>query len=283
MLLGGSVVGAYKGPEAWAKEAKDMGFAAATCPLPRGASESEAKDLVAASKAYDLAIAEVGVWKNVLSPDDAERRDNIAYAQERLALAEMMDVACCVNIAGALGPQWDGPYPGNYAADTYALIVDSVRQIIDLVKPSRAFYTLEPMPWMLPDGPDSYLKLIRDIDRKQFAVHMDYCNMLSSPQRFLNSKAFITECLTKLAPYIKSVHIKDAKMDMKQMPVRIEECPPGQGQLDWAHILKELHRLLPHDMPVLLEHMDKREDYVAAYQHVAAIAKAEGVPVGRTL
>ena len=36
-----------------------------------------------------------------------------------------------------------------------------VGQIIDAVKPSRTFYTLEPMPWMYPDSAESYAGLIK--------------------------------------------------------------------------------------------------------------------------
>ena len=56
---------------------------------------------------------------------------------------------------------WDGPHPDNLSRETFALIVDTVREIIDAVEPRRTFYTLEPMPWSLPDSPDSYLELLR--------------------------------------------------------------------------------------------------------------------------
>jgi hypothetical protein len=36
---------------------------------------------------------------------------------------------------------------------------------IDAVKPRRTFYTLEAMPWIFSDTPDSYLELMRAIDR----------------------------------------------------------------------------------------------------------------------
>ena len=49
----------------------------------------------------------------------------------------------------------------------------TVREIIDAVRPTRAFYTLEPMPWAYPDSVDSYLRLIAAIDRRAFGVHLD--------------------------------------------------------------------------------------------------------------
>lgn len=279
MLLGGSVVGAYMGEQKWAETAAAMGYAASTCPLPRHADREEAMALMQAAGEHGVVIGEVGVWKNTLSPDDKERADNMFFAKEQLALAEYMGVACCVNIAGARGPQWDGAYADNYARDTYALIVDSVREIIDAVKPRRAFYTLEPMPWMHPDSPDDYLQMIKDVDRAQFAVHMDFVNMLSSPKRILYSENFIADCFKKLAPFIKSVHIKDAAMDAHAMPAQIVECAPGQGKLNYAHILSLIDRLLPRDTPVLLEHMLTNEEYLRAMTYVKGIAGQLQIPV----
>ena len=279
MLLGGSVVGEYKGAMEWAQAASDMGYAASTCPLPRHTGEKEALALVRAAREHGVAIGEVGVWRNTLSTDENERTDNMAYAKEQLALAECMEVACCVNIAGARGPQWDGAYADNYARDTYALIVDSVREIIDAVKPSRAFYTLEPMPWMHPDSPEDYLQLMKDVDRAQFAVHMDFVNMLSSPQRYLRSEAFIADCFGKLAPFIKSVHIKDAAMDAHAMPAQIVECAPGKGKLNYTHILSLIDRLLPKNTPVLLEHMSTNDEYRQAIACVSGIAGQLRIPI----
>jgi len=37
-----------------------------------------------------------------------------------------------------------------------------------------------PMPWMIPTGPKDYAKLIDEIDRDRFAVHMDVINMINS-------------------------------------------------------------------------------------------------------
>ena len=279
MLLGGNVVGAYMGAQEWAQAAAGMGYAASTCPLPRHTSEREALELVRVAGKHGVIIGEVGVWKNTLSIDERERADNMAFAKEQLALAECMGVACCVNIAGARGPQWDGAYADNYAKDTYALIVDSVREIIDAVKPGRAFYTMEPMPWMHPDSPEDYLQLIKDVDRAQFAVHMDFVNMLSSPQRYLHSEAFIADCFGKLAPFIKSVHIKDAAMDAHAMPAQIAECAPGKGKLNYPHILSLIDSLLPKKIPVLLEHMSTNEEYQQAFACVSGIAGQLRIPI----
>ncbi len=120
-----------------------------------------------------------------LTADETARKEAVRKNIDALQLADEIGAGCCVNISGARGEIWDGPYPGNYANETFDLIVETVRYIIDQVKPVSAFYTLEPMPYMLPDSPDTYLELIKAIDRKQFAAHLDPVNMISSPQRYL--------------------------------------------------------------------------------------------------
>ncbi len=277
MRLGGTVVKPYIDAESWARDAKEMDFSACTCPLPKGATAADARALAAAARDADVVIAEVGVWKNTLSTDEKERRANIAYAKERLALAEELGANCCVNVSGARGAVWDGWYPENYAPETREMLIETTREIIDAVKPARTFYTLEPMPWMLPDGPESYLNLIRDIDRDAFAAHMDFTNMISSVERFLNADRFIEEAFVLLAPHIKSVHIKDVVMEKAALPVTLRECAPGQGLLNYRHILRAIDRALPRDMPVLLEHMATQEEYARALRHVKAAARAEGI------
>lgn len=137
-----------------------------------------------------------------------------------------------------------------------------------------AFYTLEPMPYMLPDSPDSYLQLIKAIDRKQFAAHLDPVNMISSPQRYFNNAAFIRECFTKLGPYIKSIHAKDITI-LPELTVHLEERRPGQGSLNYAVLLQETSKL--KDIPFMLEHLEKQEDYILAAEYVRETGKKTGI------
>ena len=158
-------------------------------------------------------------------------------------------------------------------------VLAAFREIIDAVNPERAFYCIEPMPWMVPDGPDEYLQLMRDVDRKQFGVHMDFVNMISSPRRYLAAEQFIEECFRKLGPYIKSTHLKDSRMNHTKLTACLEECSPGEGGLDFERVLPILDRYLPADAPVLLEHMQTEEEYRRAYDYTAGKARAAGISV----
>ena len=181
MRLGGTVVGRAGNAEEWEALLLRSGFRAVTAPFSCRTPRETIARYVGICEKHDVRIAELGVWKNPFDPDPAKAAEAMAYTKGQLALADELGVACCVNIAGtASAAGWDAADPSNYTAETYARIVRTIREILDEVKPTRAFYCLEPMPWMIPDSPEGYLQLIADVDRPQFAAHMDFVNMICS-------------------------------------------------------------------------------------------------------
>lgn len=271
MRLGGPVTCKYENPEEWIAALKRLGYRAAYCPVDNSASDATIKEYVKVAKKEDIIIAEVGVWNNFLSLDSKEREIAISFNQKQLELADKIGAQCCVNISGSRGKKWDSPHPDNLTDDTFDLIVDTVRSIIDAVKPVRTYYTLEPMPWAYPDSPDSYLKLIRSIDRKAFAVHMDIVNMINSPAIFFKNAQFTRECFQKLGAYIKSCHLKDISIS-DNLTVHLDEVIPGMGGLDYRVLLTEINKLNV-DMPVMLEHLTTDEEYARGASFVRKTAK----------
>ena len=278
MRLGGGVFEDCSSPDRWIAALRRLGYSAAYCPLGEGTPDDVIRAYAEAAEAADVVIAELGAWaNNPVSPDEETRAAGILGCQKALALADKVGARCCVNVAGSRGEHWDGPHPDDLTEDTFDLIVESVREIIDGVKPTRTFYALEPMPWMYPDSADSYLRLIRAIDRKQFAVHLDPVNIVCSPQRFFKNAALIRECFEKLGPHIKSCHAKDTVMHDK-MTVHIDEVRPGLGRLDYRVYLQELEKLGP-DIPLMLEHLPNAEEYALAAEYIRSVAKDCGVVI----
>jgi sugar phosphate isomerase/epimerase len=274
--LGGPVAGKFTDPAEWIKAVKSLGYSAAYCPVQPGADKQLVRAFREEAERNNIIIAEVGVWNNPLSPDEKTGKEALKKNVDCMQLAEEIGARCCVNIAGARGEIWDGPYPGNYSKDTFGMIVENVRYIIDQVKPVTAFYSLEPMPYMLPDSPDSYLDLIKAVNRKQFGVHLDPVNMISSPQRYYNNGAFLRECFSKLGPYIISIHAKDIII-MPELTLHLEERRPGKGTLDYSVFLQEAARL--KDVPFMLEHLPNQEEYRLAAQYVREVAREAGIVI----
>ncbi len=275
MRLGGPVHEEFEDPEEWVEALRGLGYSAAYCPVDKDASDDEVRDYVEAAKSADIVIAEVGAWQNnPVSPDEETRHNGIAGCQEQLALADRVGARCCVNVSGSRGERWAGPHPDNLTHETFDLVVESVRAIIDGVKPTRTYYALETMPYMYPDSVESYVALLKAIDRERFAVHMDPANLVCSPQRYYNTGALIRDFVTQLGPHIKSCHAKDIIL-ADELTVHLNETRPGLGNLDYATYLRELDRLDP-DTPLMLEHLPSPADYRAAAEHVRSVAREVG-------
>ena len=276
MRLGGTVC--CNEPDQWENRLTASGFRAITAPFTCDSSRDEVERFLEITGRHDVRIAEVGVWRNPFDP--ARGKENLDYAKRQLALADSLGIPCCVNIAGTDSPAgWDAADPSNFTGETYERIIASIREIIDDVNPKTADYCIEPMPWMIPDSPEVYLKLIRDVDREHFGAHMDFVNMINCPRRFLDAAGFVEECFSKLAPWIRSTHLKDSRMDLTRLTTVLEECSPGEGSLDFGGILRIMDRYLPKDAPVLLEHMTTFEEYRKAYLVVADAAEKAGVGI----
>jgi len=275
MRLGASLSTHSEDSEEIARTYVDAGYSAAVCPP---ASLDQPERILAIREAFarhDVMLAEVGVWNNMLDPDPARRAANVEANVHALALADELDARCCVNIAGSFNTtRWDGPHPRNLSEEAFELTVQNVRQIIDTVKPKRTFYTLETMPWVIPDSPDSYLNLIEAIDRPMFGVHLDPVNLINCPARYYDNAELLRECFSKLGPWIVSCHGKDILM-RDQLTVHLDEVRPGLGALDYKVFLQELSRL-PGDVPLILEHL-AQDEYPLAREYVVGVAAEIGL------
>lgn len=270
MRLGAPLFADTSTPQAWIAALQKAGYRAAYCPLTPNADDDTVRAYAQAAQQADIVIAEVGAWSNPLSPDEDERVAAIDKCKTSLDLAERIGAHHCVNIAGSRSTQWDGPHPDNLTEETFEMIVDTTRDIIDAVKPRRTVYTLETMPWAYPDSPQMYLRLIEAIDRKGFGVHLDPVNLINSPQRYFNNAAFLRECFSLLGPYIRGVHAKDIIL-RPHLTVHLEEVRPGQGALNYRVLLEEMSHFSP-DIPILLEHLPTEDDYNMATAFVRQVA-----------
>ncbi|PID56582.1 xylose isomerase [candidate division KSB3 bacterium] len=275
MRLGGPLWQAYDDPESWITAVKNLHYTAAYCPVPPEADSKMIQAFRSAADKADIVIAEVGAWSNPLSPSEMIRRDALDICKKSLALADEIDARCCVNIAGSRGMKWDGPHKDDLTQKSFEMIVETVQDIIDSVKPTRSFYTLETMPWMFPDSPDSYLQLLDAIDRKAFAVHLDPVNLINSPSKYFRNGELITECIKKLGPHIRSCHVKDITLG-QEPTVHLTETRPGLGGFDYTTLLYRLNALNA-DVPLMLEHLSTEEDSWLAAEHIRSAARLEGI------
>ncbi|MBN2475639.1 MAG: sugar phosphate isomerase/epimerase [Pirellulales bacterium] len=277
--LGAPVFDAPQDPEEAALAHKKLGYRAAYCPNVDLADRDRIHEIARAFAKHDVVIAEVGRWCNLLEADAAKRAANLRTVTEGLALAEAIGARCCVDIAGSYDPKvWYGPHADNLSQGFFDASVENARKIIDAVKPKRAKFGFEMMGWSLPDSADSYLDMIKAVDRDAFAVHLDPCNLVNSPRRFYQNTALLNECFDKLGPWIVSCHAKDLAWEV-EMNVHFREVRLGAGSLDYTTYLKRL-AALPADVPLMIEHMASAEEYDQSRRYLFDLGEQIGVRFG---
>ena len=275
--LGGPLFLKTTDPGELAREHRRLGYSAAYCPSFLKTGDEAA--IAATRKAFDeqnVVLAEVGAWVNLLDADPDKRRQNLQYVTDRLALAEALGARCCVDIAGSFNPKlWDGPDPRNLTKEFLDATVENCRKLIDGVKPTRTKFSIEMMAWSLPNNADSYVQLIRAVDRPAFGAHIDICNLIDCSQKYYANAAVTTEVFRKLGRWILSCHAKD----IGPRSGHFVETIPGRGGIDYIAYLTRLSEL-PQETPLMLEHLSSPEDYDEARAYVQRVAAAAGVALG---
>jgi sugar phosphate isomerase/epimerase len=278
--LGGPIFAKTEDPEEMARIHQQLGYRAAYCPKVELKDSDRIHNIASAFRKQDIVIAEVGRWVNLLDSDAEKRRANLQLVTEGLALAEAIGALCCVDIAGSFNTQvWYGPHPDNLSQRFFDAAVENARKIIDSVKAKRAKFCYEMMGWSVPDSPDNFLKLLKAVDREAFAVHLDPCNLVNEPTRFYRNADLLNECFDKLGPWIVSCHAKDLTWDV-EMNIHFREVRPGAGSVDYATYLRRL-AALPHEAPLMLEHLPNAEDYDKARLYLFDLGRQIGINFGR--
>ena len=288
--LGGYGIDYDGDPEAYARAHVAFGYNAAYMPNIDLGNRDEIAALIKAMAAADVVIAEGGAWKNLIAHDETVRQANLDYAVHQLALADELGARACVAFHGTVGHPGDpwqlsdnydyGPHPDNQSEAGFQRAVDTARYVIDAVKPKRAKFSLEMVPWLVTDTPENYLKLLKAIDRPQFGAHIDAVNMVITPRLYFNSGRMIREAFALLGPWVVSCHAKDIVLQggPGTISFHLDEVPPGEGNLDYEAYVTEIAKL-GREVPLMLEHFD-----VAGYRrglaHIKAVARGAGLAVG---
>lgn len=271
MRLGGPVFGRFEDPRELARRHRQLGYRAAYVPEV----DLEDADLVKAVRdaydAEDVVLAEVGAWCNMLAVDPAQRKENLERVCNALALADALGARCCVNYLGTLDPDSDyGPHPANLTPETFDLAVETIRAVIDAVKPWSARFCLEMMQWILPDGAAVYRQLLEAVGRPAFGAHLDPVNLVVSPRIYFDTGPLIRDCFEQLGPWLVSCHAKDIVLH-GDLALHLDEVRPGLGNLDYRVYLSELAQM-DEPVPLMLEHLDTEEEYLLARDYIFSVA-----------
>jgi len=271
-------------PELLAQECKHLGYRAAYCPPTKPGDTARIKAIREAFAKVNIVIAEMGAWRNLMTPDLPARKANLEYVIGQMAVADEVGARCCVDITGSFdAATLSGPHPKNYSQEFIDGTVENCRKIIDAVKPKRSKFAVEMKGCNFPEGPDDYLKLIKAVDREGLGVHIDICNIVNNPSRYYNNTALIKETFSKLGKWVCSCHAKDL-IWVPQVNLNFEETVPGRGGIKTAHVpgidyATYIQEVVKVGAPLMLEHLKSAEEYREGAEYIRKVAGALNIEV----
>ena len=271
-------------PELLAQECKRLGYRAAYCPPTKPGDSIRIKAIRDAFSKVNIVIAEMGAWRNIMTPDIPARNANLDYVIGQMAVADEVGARCCVDISGSFdAATLSGPHPRNYSQEFIDGTIENCRHIIDTVKPKRSKFAIEMKGCNFPEGPDDYLKLIKAVDRAELGVHIDICNIVNNPSRYYNNTALIRETFSKLGKWTVSCHAKDL-IWVPQVNLNFEETVPGRGGIKTAHIpgidyAAYIQEVVKVGSPLMLEHLKSAEEYKEGADYIRKVAGSLNIEV----
>ena len=275
MRLGAPVFVNTHDPEAFVAEHVRRGYRAAYCPdwINADTDKDLCVDFRKALERHDIVLAEVGIWRNVLSKNPVEAKAALEYSVRRLATAEELGACCAVNIVGSWCEEyWDGPHEAHYSENFFNAAVEAARLVIDAVKPKRTKMTFEIMPCQFIDGAAEYMRFIHAIDREAAGIHYDPTNSISNPRLLYHNTEFFRDEFKILGNAIVSIHLKDLHLNPEEFTVNMQEVIIGKGNINYINLLRLIDKL-PPDTPGMLEHLETEEQYDEAASSIRALAK----------
>jgi sugar phosphate isomerase/epimerase len=271
-------------PRAYVAECHKWGYRAAPCPRVAIKEVERLRNISQAFYTADVLIGEVQAWVSALDPRAEVRKKHEQIIAESLAIADELKAVCCVTVAGSLdfqdGDASDMPHPDNFKEQTFDSVVDWVKRILKEVSPRRTKLGLEMSPWTPLDGPEAYLRVIKAVDHPALGVHLDPCNAVLTPRMLYSTTAVINHCFDTLGPWIISCHAKDLDHGsvIHLRHVNLVEVIPGRGVLDYRTFLKRAEQI-SSNLPVMMEHLPKAEDYAEGAKYIRQVAQEVGVTV----
>jgi len=183
-------------------------------------------------------------WPNLLSRDEGAAARRMEFYRRAFGLARAVGAEAVSLWSGA-------PEEGDVPAAAMARLVERLGRLLDGAPVPVCF---EPEPGMLVDGLERYRELRRRLGRDDLMTTIDVGHLL------VTEPGAPHEHLAEFAGTLRNVQLDDARRGVH------EHLMPGEGEIDFAAVIRELRRI-GYRGPVALE--------LSRDSHRAAQAAAE--------
>lgn len=221
------------------------------------------KEIAAAYRDAGLVIHSVGVYTNLIHPDEAELAANLAYFEAMMEVGAHMGVRTFINEAGhyhdAKAPA--PPVPIEFQDAVWPRMVATGGRLAELAEKHDAKVLLEPFYRGFLASAKRLRLFVEAVGSPRVRVLLDPANLIE-----LND---LDEMFQQLGPLIDCLHAKDRKLHTDR------GVAAGKGDLDYARFVSLAAQRTPQ-APLILEYVGPK-DYLEARAHLQGALRAAGI------
>ena len=207
-----------------------------------------------------LALHSLGVYTNLIHPDQSERKANLEYFEAMMRIAKAMGIRALVTEAGHYRSEKPEPPVGyDFQEGVWKQMVATGKELARMAERHDVTVLFEPFYRGFLASAKRVRLFLEAVDSPRVRALLDPANLIE-----IND---LEEMFAQLSPWIECLHAKDRKLHVDR------GVPAGQGDLDYRKFVTLAAKHTPK-MPLVLEYVGPK-DYRQALAHLrAAIAQA---------
>lgn len=218
-------------------------------------SDRRAIEVVREYTSRGLKVAALGVFTNLLEPDDGEWRENLGYFERLMQIAAVSGIPVVATECGFI-PGQRGVNLERYES-AFARLKQSFHWLAHKAEHYGLDVALEPCVLDVVPSAKRTVDFIRQVGSERIRVLLDPANLIAN-----NTEE---EMFAHLSPYVAYFHGKDRKVnDAKGRIV-------GDGDIDWRKFFR-LYKERTPELPFILEYVN-RSNFCAVRDRVREAAR----------
>ncbi|NQU20872.1 MAG: sugar phosphate isomerase/epimerase [Candidatus Nealsonbacteria bacterium] len=220
------------------------------------------KEIAAAYRSQGVRIHSLGVYTNLIHPDEAERAANVAYFEAMMKTGAHMNVDTFVTEAGhyhdATKPAT--PVEHHFQQEVWKMMVATGKELAKMAERYNATVLFEPFFRHFFASAKRTRVYLEEVGSPRLRALLDPANLLE-----LND---LEEMFIQLGPYVDCLHAKDRKLHVDR------GVPAGQGDLDYTKFVTLAAERTPK-APLILEYVGPN-DFKQALAHLRNAIRQAG-------
>ncbi|MBL7223170.1 MAG: sugar phosphate isomerase/epimerase [Candidatus Brocadiae bacterium] len=211
------------------------------------------KEIAGTYRSAGIAIHSIGVYTNLIHPDEAERKANLAYFEAMMKVGGHMGVRTFITEAGHYHAEGPAPREARYfKEDVWKTMVGTAKQLAKIADGCNATVLVEPYFQSFFASAKRTRVFLEEVGSPRIRALLDPANLLE-----LND---LEEMFAQLASWIDCLHAKDRKLHTRR------GVPAGKGDLDYPKFVALAAKHTPQ-APLILEYVGPK-DYDQAIAHL---------------